>query len=196
VERLERVIDLQKNFASAYELLMKHHKEVGNKEKQAECKAKLKFYKWVPPFAKHIEFTPENEAIVTRLCGKEALECVETTLASDSSKRSSEFMAAICWHHYHGPPETKSFELLEERAHEDEYIHQLLFHLLENHQSVCTIKGVASALAGIRHPRAFDILKTLLPQDVRASPLMFFTSSPSIHHSSLLSIIDLQLTNI
>ncbi|CAF4569068.1 unnamed protein product, partial [Rotaria magnacalcarata] len=38
-------------------------------------------------------------------------------------------------------------------------------HLIRNHQSVCTMKGAADALAGMKHEDLFDILERLLPQD-------------------------------
>eukprot|EP01102_Stenamoeba_stenopodia_P006346 TRINITY_DN1742_c0_g1_i1.p1 TRINITY_DN1742_c0_g1~~TRINITY_DN1742_c0_g1_i1.p1 ORF type:complete len:565 (-),score=142.72 TRINITY_DN1742_c0_g1_i1:68-1762(-) len=172
VERLERVIELRNNFAPAYDLLSKYYKDHKNDpEKAAQLGAKHRFFSWVPSFARHIEFNDENQEIVRELQSERALQCVETTLANDPSTRSNEFLAAICWHHYHGPPETKSFKLLEERAHNDEYISGLLIELLSNHQSVCTVKGAASALAGIKHPRAFEFLQRLLPQDVQMFPM-------------------------
>ncbi len=146
--------------------MAKYYKERHETEKEAELKKKHKFYAWIPSFAKHIQYNDETAAIVQELNYETALGCVETKLANDPSPKASEFLAAICWHHYHGPPETKSFELLEKRAATDEYIADLLIELLRNHQSVCTIKGAASALAGIKHPRAFEFLQRLLPQDV------------------------------
>jgi hypothetical protein len=149
--------------------MAKYYKERHETEKEEELKKKHKFFAWIPTFAKHIQYNEENAEIVQELNGNKALEVVETKLANDPSQRASEFLAAICWHHYHGPPETKSFELLEKRAATDEYIADMLIQLLSNHQSVCTVKGAVGALAGIKHPRAFEFLQRLLPQDVSNS---------------------------
>jgi hypothetical protein len=151
--------------------MAKYYKERHETEKEEELKKKHKFFAWIPTFAKHIQYNEENAEIVQELNGNKALEVVETKLANDPSQRASEFLAAICWHHYHGSPETKSFELLEKRAATDEYIADMLIQLLSNHQSVCTVKGAVGALAGIKHPRAFEFLQRLLPQDVQMFPM-------------------------
>ncbi|UJR32414.1 hypothetical protein I4U23_019876 [Adineta vaga] len=100
-----------------------------------------------------------------------ALECVEITLAADISKRSTEFLAAICYHHYHGKVEDKAFEILEHRgitfeADERDFVNTLLMTLLKKQRSVCTIKGAVNALAGMKNDQLFEILANLLPQDL------------------------------
>lgn len=161
--------------------MAKYYKERHETEKEEELKKKHAFYDWIPTFAKHIQYNDENVAIVQELKGDQALAVVEAKLANDPSQTASEFLAAICWHHYHGPPETKSFELLEKRAATDEYIASLLIELLSNHQSVCTIKGAVSALAGIKHPETFAFLQRLLPQDVRTlKPLSTSKLTPCV----------------
>jgi hypothetical protein len=99
------------------------------------------------------------------------LECIDTTLTPDTSKRSTEFLASICYHHYHGQVENRAFEQLEKRGKECEdserdFIGSILMYLIKNHQSVCTVKGAASALAGLKYNEIFEVLANLLPQDV------------------------------
>lgn len=99
------------------------------------------------------------------------MECVRTTLTANASKQSTEILAAICYHHYHGPVENKAFEELEKRGtaaegEKRDFIGSILMYLIGSHQSICTIKGAASALAEMKHDEVFEILANLLPQDV------------------------------
>jgi hypothetical protein len=136
-----------------------------------EYTRQYKFYSWIPSFCQNIEYNSENVLLLETIDSNKALECVETTLMIDTSKRSTEFLAAICYHHYHGPVENKAFEVLENRGKacegdERDFIGSILMNLLKNHQSICTIKGAASALAGMKYNQIFEVLENLLPQDV------------------------------
>ncbi len=158
-------------FAKAYKLCATYFTENNNTTKADECLRQYQFYSWVPRFCKHIEYNPENVLIIKTIDSKEGLACVETTLATDTSKRSTELLAAICYHHYHGPVETKAFEILEKRGKacegdERDFIGSILMLLIKRNQSICTIKGAANALGGMKYVQAFELLANLLPQDV------------------------------
>ncbi|CAF4171322.1 unnamed protein product [Rotaria magnacalcarata] len=169
--RLLQLIGTEPTFATAYKMLATYFTEKNDTTSAAESTCKYKFYSWVPSFCHHIEYNPENISTVEQLNSDQALECINARLANDESKRATEFLAAICYHHYHGPVENKAFEELERRGNasegaERDFIGSKLMHLIRNHQSVCTVKGAADALAGMKHEDLFDILERLLPQDV------------------------------
>jgi len=158
-------------FAKAYKLCATYLTEDNDTTKADECILQYQFYSWIPKFCEHIEYNPENVLIIKTIDSDQGLECVETTLAKDTSKRSTEFLAAICYHHYHGSLENKAFEILEKRGKtfegdERDFIGSILMFLLKKNQSICTIKGAANALAGMKYDQAFELLANLLPQDV------------------------------
>ncbi|CAF3624155.1 unnamed protein product [Rotaria sp. Silwood1] len=169
--RLQQLIGTDSTFADAYGMLATYFNEKNDTASADESMRKYKFYSWIPSFCRHIECNPENLAIVEELNSDRSLECVNTTLVNDKSRRSTEFLAAICYHHYHGLVENKAFEELEKRGKvsegdERDFIGSTLMHLIKNHQSVCTVKGAANALAEMKYENIFDVLERLLPQDV------------------------------
>ncbi|CAF1230958.1 unnamed protein product, partial [Rotaria sordida] len=168
--RLQQLIGTDPTFADAYGMLATYFTEKNDTTNADESMCKYKFYSWIPSFCRHIEYNPENLALIEELNSDNALECVNTTLANDESRRSTEFLAAICYRHYHGSVENKAFEELEKRAKasegaERDFIGSTLMNLIKNHQSVCTVKGAANALAGMKHEDIFEVLEYLLPQD-------------------------------
>ncbi|CAF0938764.1 unnamed protein product [Rotaria sordida] len=168
--RLQQLIGTDPTFADAYGMLATYFTEKNDTTNADESMCKYKFYSWIPSFCRHIEYNPENLAIIEELNSDNALECVNTTLANDESRRSTEFLAAICYRHYHGSVENKAFEELEKRAKasegaERDFIGSTLMNLIKDHQSVCTVKGAANALAGMKHEDIFEVLEYLLPQD-------------------------------
>lgn len=73
------------------------------------------------------------------LQSNQGLELVKTKLANDDLRRSIEFLAAICYHHYHGPVENQAFNELEKRGTKFEnvdrdFIGSTLMYLLKHHQ--------------------------------------------------------------
>lgn len=118
--------------------------------------------------------------MIEKINSDHALECLQTDLIPDTSKKSTEILAAICYHHYHGSIENKSFEELEKRGkvaegEERDLIANLLTCLIKKHQSICTIKGAASALAGMKYDQTFETLANLLPQDVSCFVLSIYS---------------------
>ena len=86
-------------------------------------------------------------------------------LAKEDSLTSTEFLAAICWHHAdHGRLENLAFAAIEKRGKKAV---KILVNLVKNAQSTCTIKSASHALARLRAPEAFDILIRILPGDIR-----------------------------
>ncbi|CAF3992796.1 unnamed protein product, partial [Adineta steineri] len=169
--RLQQLITTDPTFADAYQLCATYFTEKNDITQADEYTRRYKFYSWVPKFCRHIEYNEDNVLLLETIQSDQALECIETTLTADTSKRSTEFLAAICYHHYHGAVENKAFQVLEQRGvasegDEREFIGSLLMHLIKKHQSICTIKGAASALAGMKYDELFDILANLLPQDL------------------------------
>jgi len=165
------LIATEPRFAKAYKMCATYFTEKDDKTQADEYTRQYAFYAWIPSFCHHIEYNSENISLLETIQSNKALECIETTLTVDTSKRSTEFLASICYHHYHGAVENQAFEVLEQRGKacegdEREFIGSILMHLLKNHQSVCTVKGAANALAGMRHDELFEILAQLLPQDV------------------------------
>ncbi len=165
------MIATEPTFAQAYKLSATYLTEQNDTTKADECTRQYQFYSWIPTFCKHIEYNPENVLLLETINSDKGLECVETILATDTSKRSTELLAAICYHHYHGRVENKAFEILEQRGkaaegEERDFIGSILMFLLKRHQSICTIKGAANALAGMKYEQAFEALEILLPQDV------------------------------
>jgi hypothetical protein len=165
------LITTEPTFAKAYKLVATYLTEQNETVKAEECTRQYQFYSWVPKFCQNIEYNPENVSLIETINSDKGLNCVETILATDTSKRSTEFLAAICYHHYHGSIENKAFEILENRGkaaegEERNFIGTILMLLLKKHQSICTIKGAASALAGMKYDQTFEILERLLPQDV------------------------------
>jgi hypothetical protein len=149
----------------------KYFQEKNDTIKADEYTRQYNFYSWIPSFCHNIEYNTENVSILKMLQSEKALECVETTLTTDTSKRSTEFLASICYHHYHGTVENKAFEILEKRGKgcegsERDFVGSILMSLINNHQSICTIKGAASALAELKYNGTFEVLANLLPQDV------------------------------
>ncbi len=168
--RLQQLIATEPTFAKAYYLSATYLTEQNDTTKADECTRQYKFYSWVPKFCQHIEYNPENVLLIETIITDKGLECVETILATDTSKRSTELLAAICYHHYRGPIENKAFEILEQRGkvaegEERDFIGSILMFLL-NRQSIGTIKGAANALAGMKYEQTFEALEKLLPQDV------------------------------
>ncbi|CAF4971396.1 unnamed protein product, partial [Rotaria sp. Silwood1] len=96
------------------------------------------------------------------------------TDAEQAEWKIEQFQSAV--RHYKGvlehiPEENKAFEELEKRGKvsegdERDFIGSTLMHLIKNHQSVCTVKGAANALAEMKYENIFDVLERLLPQDV------------------------------
>ncbi|CAF0748618.1 unnamed protein product [Adineta steineri] len=169
--RLQQLITTDPTFADAYQLCATYFTEKNDITQADEYTRRYKFYSWVPKFCRHIEYNEDNILLLETIQSDKALECIETTLTEDTSKRSTEFLASICYHHYHGAVENKAFQVLEQRGiasegDEREFIGSLLMHLIKKHQSICTIKGAASALAGMKYAELFDILANLLPQDL------------------------------
>jgi hypothetical protein len=98
-------------------------------------------------------------------------------LTERTDEASTEFLTAICYHHYHGRLDDGAFDASKQRAAGNEFVVGILtffilgkffrpikVKLLENQGSVCTIKGVIDILATIEHPRALNVLLQLLPR--------------------------------
>lgn len=154
-------------------MLKTYFKEKNEKEKALEAKQKYQFYSWIPKFCQNIEFNEENLSILENINSKKALECVQTTLTNDLSRRSTEFLASICYHHYHGILDDTAFKQLEIRGvncnddEEKDFIRRVLMYLIEHCTSNCTIRGATSALAAIKHEKLFEILAKLIYKDVK-----------------------------
>jgi hypothetical protein len=151
-----------------------YFEEKNEKEKACEYRRKYQFYSWIPNFCQHIQLNEENLSILDEIQSAKGFECIQIKLANDLSRRSTEFLASICYHHYHGRMDDEAFDQLELRGiqsndEEKDFIRSILMYLIENCSSVCTIKGAANALASIKHPNLFEILKKLLYRDVKHS---------------------------
>lgn len=158
-------------------MLATYFTEKGNTASAEEAMRKYKFYSWVPSFCHHIDYSEECLTMIEKLQSDESWECLNTILMTDGSRRATEFLAAICYHHYHGRVENQAFQELEKRGiaaegAERDFIGSILMHLLKNHQSVCTVKGTADALAGMKHEELFKVLEHLLPRDVSYALIM------------------------
>ena len=169
--RLQQLIATDPTFADAYQMLANYFNDKNDTVSADESTKKHVFYSWIPSFCCHIEYSPENIAIVEQLRSDDALECVQTMLLNDGSRRATEFLAAICYHHLHGQIENTAFIELERRGKisqgaERDFIGATLMYLIKNQQSVCTVKGAANALAEMKHEDLFEMLESLLPQDV------------------------------
>lgn len=157
-----------------------YYEEKDEKEKAIDARQKYEFYSWIPSFCQHIELTQENVSILQKIKSKEAVECLKTTLANDLSRRSTEFLASICYHHYHGIMDDTAFNLLEKRGleikdgNEKNFIRSILMDLIKHCTSNCTIRLAVSALAAIKHEGLFDILAKLIYRDVGNLFLFFF----------------------
>lgn len=84
---------------------------------------------------------------------------------------STELLAAVCYHHYHGRIEDAAFGALKIRAKENKHVSKVLLRLFKKIKSVCTVKGIADILAYIKHEQAFDFLIKILPEDVQTYPM-------------------------
>jgi hypothetical protein len=165
------VISTDSTFADAYKMCADYFEDKNDQEKALKFTRQYKFHSWVPDFCQHIELNEENSSILEKLDSDEALECVKTTLGEDLSRRSTEFLGAICYHHYHGAVEDEAFEQLEKRGinseeTEKDFVGSILMYLISKCRSFCTIKGAANALAGMKHPELFKHLAHFLPKDV------------------------------
>lgn len=165
------MIGTDPTFAKAYELCAKYLTEKNEAEKAEEYTRKYRFYEWIPKFCQHVEYNSENVLLIEKINSNQGLECLKTDLIPDTSKTSTEILAAICYHHFHGAVENQAFEELEKRGktaqgEERDFIGNLLTCLIKKHQSICTIKGAANALAGMKYEQTFELLANLLPQDV------------------------------
>lgn len=92
-DRLQECLKLRSNFAPAYELLSKWYAHRGDDINAKLSEEKSRFYSWLPSWCKHVEFSVENRAIVARLQGEDAFDCVSTTLAGNTTKETTELLA-------------------------------------------------------------------------------------------------------
>lgn len=168
------MISTDPTFAKAYQLSATYFTELNQTDKAEEYTRQYRFYEWIPKFCQNVEYNSANVSLIEKINSDQALQCLQNDLIPDTSKKSTEILAAICYHHYHGTIENQSFEELEKRGknaqgEEKDFIANLLMSLIKKHQSICTIKGAASALAGMKYDQTFETLANLLPQDVRYS---------------------------
>lgn len=153
-------------------MITEYFEDKNENEKALEYKQKHEFYSWIPDFCKNIELNEENLLILNEITSSKGVECIQNRLANDLSRKSTEFLASICYHHYHGKMDDEAFEQLELRGNqlideEKDFLRETLIHLLENCSSLCTMKGVANALVSVQHPNLLTILTKLLYRDVR-----------------------------
>ena len=146
----------------------------GDPETAKKIRKQIAFYQWMPPFAK-TEYSPQIADLITTLqSSQDDCKTVVERLLVEKSTSSDELLAAVCFHHLsHGPVENSCFAELEERGRGD-----LLLALVENPQSICTVREGGRALARMKHPKAFEILTQMLPGDQR--PLWISDAATSL----------------
>lgn len=115
-KRLEQAIGTEPKFAKAYKMIADYFEEKDDKEKALGYRQRFELYSWIPDFCQYIELNEENLAILDAIKSAKRVECIQTKLANDVSRRSTEFLASICYHHYHGQMDDKAFGQLEARG--------------------------------------------------------------------------------
>ncbi len=136
---------------------------MGDEQKAIEATEKAKFYGWLPPFCKDVEYSEEMAAVVTALRDPKQMEGAVEDLIGTPGPASSQLLAAVCWHRkIHGQIETACFEELTRRQDGD-----LLVELFTTGNSSFTIQYAGHALAELKHSKAFELLVEVLPQDIK-----------------------------
>ncbi|UJR11961.1 hypothetical protein I4U23_016139 [Adineta vaga] len=169
-KRLEQAIGTDQKCVQAYKMMADYFEEKNEKEKALEYNQKYKFYSWIPNFCQNIQLNDENLTILNEIQSNQGVECIKTKLGNDFSRRSTEFLASICYHHYHGQIDDEAFNQLELRGiqlinEQKDFLQFILLYLIENCSSTCTIKGTANVLVSMKHPKIFEILTKLLYKD-------------------------------
>jgi hypothetical protein len=114
-KRLEQSIDTDPTFAKAYKIGRDYFQEKNEKKKVLEYKQKYQFYSWITNFCQYIQLNEENLSILDEIKSGKGVECIQTKLANDLSRRSTEFLDSIFYHHYHGQMNDEAFEQLQLR---------------------------------------------------------------------------------
>lgn len=168
MEHALKATELSPTMARAWNLLSKLHPE--GSDDAAEASSRAKFLEWIPPFL--AEFLPFNDTNRTRV---DRILVDPMPLLNDFQQMSDEelgvddvidILGAIMYHHYHGPVDDTSAALLEKLAEKgNARAADRLVSLIENQQSVCTIRLAMRGLCRAKDSRAFDFCRILLPQD-------------------------------
>lgn len=114
---------------------------------EKETKEKIRFYGWVPSFCQKLTYTPEHASMVSEFLRdeeeqeeeddeegekkdenkekeekkKDPMEIINK-LSDRQDEASTEFLAAVCYHHYHGSLENRAFDALKSRAKDNEHV--------------------------------------------------------------------------
>ena len=159
IAELEAAVSLNPRLASVYSTLAEIFKTKGEASKAAGLQKKADFYSALPGFSK-LTYSDENMATLSKLHDASTLK----QLLDDSSDRSIEFLATLCWQHPHDSNETKAFDALEARGARTTPILQ---DLLKGAGSTCTVRSTSRILARRKSPGMLDFLVARLGGDLR-----------------------------
>ena len=159
LQHLKQAIELNPRLAEAHEALAEIQKEKGQTAAAGQSQRKAEFYRRLPPFCTLV-YSEDN---VKTLDGLDRAASVRKLLI-DSTARTDEFLAVVCWSHPHNALETEAFQALEARGAEND---RVVACTLDDARSTCTIKSTAHILARRKAEGLFDFLVKMLPGDTR-----------------------------
>lgn len=159
IKALERCLELNSRFAPAYRALADLQKQQGRNAEAAQSEAQANFYERLPSFVA-IDYSTEHAKMLESLDDAAAVR----KLIEDPSELAAQFLAVVCWSHPHNALESQAFDALEARGAKTT---ALLWDLLGDAHSTCTIRSTAHILARRKAEGLFDFLAERLPGDLR-----------------------------
>jgi Leucine-rich repeat (LRR) protein len=168
MENVKKAIEINPESASAWKLLAKLLPAGLDEATEAENRAK--FLGWVPHFlSEELTWNQTNSIRVARVWTDVMGLLTEIEALTEEEKGAPEIvdlLGAIVYHHYHGPVDDTSARILGDLAcKNNQRAADRLLSLIQNHQSVCTIRLALGGLSRAKDTRAFNLCSVLLPQD-------------------------------
>lgn len=172
---LARFLEANPSSGSGWTLYLEALKKCkADQQIQDEASSKAKFFSFIPDRmveAFPVNYAPNLAALLMQVEGEGDAMAAVTDLRQNPSNDALVLLAAIGAHHYHGPIDDSVFEGLFSRR-ENPLVADLCFFLIRlPGVSLCTIRLAFRCLCGAKDPRAFDLGKILLPQDVQMFPM-------------------------
>jgi len=136
----------------------------GNVGEAEISRAQATFYRWLPAFCEHVEFSDKNLELMNKLQERpETVDAAVKELMLQNTKESSEILAAVCvYHNASAVVEEACFRTLKDRGEGD-----LLVQVFTNASNSMVSRRAGAVLAEMKHPSAFEMLVAVLPTDTR-----------------------------
>lgn len=170
LKTLEKTVELDPKAVEAHRTLAELQRMAGRNEQADLHERMADFYGWIPVFI-DVPYSDANYKTYQFFAASDTEDDADAEkkmfeqLADDGSAAALGFLAVLCYQHgNHGELENLAFAALEKHPKDGA---PLLLLLLENGQSICTIRQAAYALASLKAEDAVDPMIAMLPSDVR-----------------------------